>query len=92
MEKKMTKEITITQEEMEAMIRKVIKSELASNTREEDPLLTRNEAAEYLRIQVSTLAAWAVRGDGPAVTKLGSRALYRQSGLDGFAKENTLSR
>lgn len=43
------------------------------------------EAAQYLRIAVSTLARLRVRGDGPAYSKIGTRiVLYDQRDLDAW--------
>ncbi len=47
-------------------------------------LMTRNEAAEFLRLKPQTLAAWATRGTGPKVCKIGSKALYRLEDLQNF--------
>jgi excisionase family DNA binding protein len=48
----------------------------------EDKLLHREEAAEYLRTPVATLAQWAYRGVGPEFFRTGRRVLYRKSDLD----------
>lgn len=48
-----------------------------------DPLLTRLEAAEMLRIKPETLEQWAVhrRYDLPMI-RVGRRVMYRKSDLD----------
>lgn len=55
-------------------------------------LLTRKEASEYLKVKENTLAVWAVKGIGPAPTKIGSRSMYKRSFLDQFIDENTMPR
>jgi len=49
------------------------------------PLLTRGEAARYLKIESQTLAAWACHGryDLPVV-KVGRAARYRLADLEAF--------
>ena len=54
-----------------------------------DPLLSRNDAAAYLTergliIAPQTLARKFHEGTGPLCTRLGSRAMYRQSHLDAY--------
>jgi excisionase family DNA binding protein len=39
-------------------------------------LLTRAEAAEYLRVPAKTLATWAYHRDGPPFYKLGKHTRY----------------
>lgn len=55
-------------------------------------LLTRAEAAEILRIKAQTLAVWAVRGVGPAPTKIGRRVVYREDIIFDYANQNTVPR
>jgi hypothetical protein len=43
---------------------------------EDDVLLTRLEAAKYLRVAVSTMERWAREGRGPKPIYVGRRALY----------------
>lgn len=51
----------------------------------DDQLLTRQEAAAYLRRKPSTLAAWAKPGRGPRFIKLpNGPTLYRRSDLDRY--------
>lgn len=54
-----------------------------------DPLYTRSEAAEFLRIKPTTLAKWAStnRYDLRFV-KIGSRVVYRLSDLMEFQSQN----
>jgi len=47
-------------------------------------LLTRKEAAEYLRIKKSTLDAWACKGGGPVFIKMGRAVRYRLADLEAF--------
>jgi excisionase family DNA binding protein len=41
--------------------------------------LTEDEAASELKVCVRTLRRWRDLGQGPAITKLGRRALYRRT-------------
>jgi hypothetical protein len=52
---------------------------------DEDVLLTRREAAAYLRRSVGTLELWAATGKGPACRKIGGKTLYSLSALRRFA-------
>ena len=46
---------------------------MANGTRYEDYFLTAKEAAEYLRINVKTLYAWAAQKKGPPMYRLQRR-------------------
>lgn len=48
----------------------------------ESPFLTVAEAAEYLRMKVSTLDAMRWRHDGPTFRKHGAKVLYHRDDLD----------
>lgn len=52
------------------------------NVHADDKLLTRKEAAEYLGVKESTLAAWASRRTTVPFVKLGRLVRYRKSSLD----------
>ena len=56
------------------------------------PLLTRDQAAEYLGIKPQTLAVWATthRYDLPFI-KVGRSVRYRVSDLDAFLEQRTVS-
>ncbi|MGD9825095.1 helix-turn-helix transcriptional regulator [Desulfobacter sp.] len=47
-------------------------------------LLTREQAANYLSLKKSTLEAWAVRGGGPSMVKMGKAVRYRLADLEAF--------
>lgn len=51
-----------------------------------DPLLTIDQAAEYLSIPKATLYTWRTRraGYGPRAVKFGKSLRYRRSDLDAF--------
>ncbi len=51
---------------------------------EKSQFLKRQEAADFLNIKRSTLAAWATRGGGPAFVKFGRAVRYRISDLEKF--------
>jgi hypothetical protein len=53
-------------------------------------LLTRQEAAAYLRVSKSWLAAAAAAGTGPVMVRLGGKVFYSKSGCDDYIKERTL--
>jgi len=52
----------------------------------------RKTAAEYLKIKPQTLAVWAVKGIGPAPTKIGSRVFYRRDILEAYVIGQTAPR
>ena len=60
--------------------------------RNNNELLTREEAAAYLGVHAQTLAMWASRGryDLPMV-KVGRAVRYRRSDLDAFLERRTVS-
>lgn len=49
-----------------------------------DMLMTRRQAASFLRLSPATLATWASRSKGPAFFKAGGRAVYRMADLYSF--------
>ncbi len=55
-----------------------------SQTIVERRLMTRPEAAEYLRLSGKTLARWAWAGKGPAFIKAGGKVLYDVADLDAW--------
>jgi len=59
---------------------------------DESGVLTRKEAADFLKIKPQTLACWATKGFGPAPTKLGRSVRYQMSELINFIKKNTAPR
>ena len=78
-------------------LRDIIKEELtrffdSSIHENDDKLLSREDAAEMLGVQPNTLAVWAMKGTGPAPTKIGTKSMYRRSVLDAYISENTMPR
>lgn len=58
----------------------------------DDPLLTRKEAAEVLRVSPQTLAQWSCNKKHTIPTvKYGKKVLYRLSDLKKFIKEHTIA-
>ena len=55
------------------------------------PFLTRNEAAEFLRVEPRTLDNWRSAGTGPTFRKHGGRVVYHQSELESFSDRGTTS-
>lgn len=55
-----------------------------------DPLMTIDQAAEYLAIPKATLYTWRTRksGFGPRAVKFGSTLRYRRSDLDRWITEH----
>jgi hypothetical protein len=47
-------------------------------------LLTRAEAAAFLRTPAQTLSYWACRRQGPRFTRIGRRVVYRRTDLEAF--------
>lgn len=58
----------------------------------ENTLLTREEAAQFLGVKPQTLAVWACHQvDGPAYVKVGRRTVrYRLGDLQAFIEKNTV--
>ena len=52
-----------------------------------DPLMTTEEAAEYLRTSPSTMRYWHSLGKGPRSVKIGVRRLYKLSDCDQFVED-----
>ncbi len=85
------------------MIEKVTKKELMQLIQEEiqrtkpfktngNELLPRKVAAQTLNVKVNTMAVWAMKGLGPAPTKIGTRSMYRRSVLDKYIEDQTMPR
>jgi excisionase family DNA binding protein len=55
------------------------------------PLLTQQEAAEYLRLSVRTLERMRLQGNGPRFVKCGRRVFYLLRDLDAWIAENLRS-
>lgn len=49
-----------------------------------DNLLTSSDAAEYLRVSVSTLKHWRRVGKGPAYYRFGTMVRYRKEDLENY--------
>jgi Helix-turn-helix domain len=47
----------------------------------DEPLLPEDKAAQELKVQKQTMAAWRNRGQGPAYVKIGRLVFYRPSHL-----------
>jgi excisionase family DNA binding protein len=45
-------------------------------------LMSPREVAAYLQVQVSTLYAWRMRGEGPPAIKVGKRLRYRRADVE----------
>ena len=48
--------------------------------------LTTKETADRLRVRVTTLANWRVRGDGPRFIKMGRKVLYPVVEIEAYEK------
>ena len=84
-------ETEITLDEMRQIIQDELQKAFAVN-QDTDKLLSREAAAETLGVQPNTLAVWAMKGTGPAPTKIGTKSMYRRSVLDAYISENTMPR
>ena len=54
-----------------------------------DELLTREEAAMFLRVSPSTLETWVTRKKGPKFVKVGSLVRYRLTDLEDYLCDRT---
>ena len=63
---------------------------MTENILSKNPLLSRREAADFLRLRPQTLAVWAMRGrvDLPVV-KIGGKVLYKLSDLEALVLRST---
>jgi len=51
-------------------------------------LLRVEEAANFLGLKPTTLAIWRMRGEGPAITRLGTRSVrYAQEDLEKYVND-----
>jgi hypothetical protein len=55
-------------------------------TFDDDALLLPQEAADYLRMKIQTLANWRCYGGGPEFTRVGNRIFYPMSKLPAFIR------
>jgi hypothetical protein len=53
----------------------------------ESPLMTKEQAAEYLKMKLSTLHWRRCAKKGPAYRKVGRNVFYHQSDLDAFLEQ-----
>ena len=84
-------ETEITLDEMRQIIQDELQKAFAVK-QDTDKLLSREAAAETLGVQPNTLAVWAMKGTGPAPTKIGTKSMYRRSVLDAYISKNTMPR
>lgn len=61
-----------------------------STTTQSDRLLTRKEAAEFLKLRTQTLACWAMSGKHLSFVRVGRSVRYRQSDLDEYLAKRTV--
>ena len=54
-----------------------------------DQLLTANDAADYINVNLQTLYAWRHRGAGPRALKAGRKLRYRRKDFDEWLEEET---
>ena len=52
--------------------------------------MNRQEAANYLRVSVHTLADWASQRKGPRMYKIGRRVLYKLEDLKAFVESSMI--
>jgi excisionase family DNA binding protein len=58
---------------------------------ETDPLLRSEAVAEYIDVSMATLEKWRNQKRGPAHVRIGRLVRYRQSDLDRWLREQTVS-
>jgi len=74
-------------------IRNLIREEMSRAwVQKEGILLNRKEASLILGVKENTLATWAMKGTGPATTKIGRRVMYSSAILEKYIQENTMPR
>jgi len=56
-----------------------------------NPLLSAEQAADYLNVAAKTLANWRSIGSGPEYRKIGGRCLYPQAALIAFVEKRKVS-
>lgn len=55
------------------------------------PLLTGDQAGEYLKTNVRTLANWRGLGRGPRYIRVGGRPFYRRADLDVWIESHSFA-
>lgn len=50
-------------------------------------LMTSREVAAMLRVPVSSVYAWRVKGTGPSAFRVGKQTLYRRSDVEAWLEE-----
>jgi len=55
-------------------------------------LLTRKEAADFLRVTAKTMATWFCKGIGPKAVKMGGNVRYLKSDLEAHIVKHRVSR
>jgi len=58
--------------------------------RMDDPLMTPDELAAYLRVKTATLRDWRYHRTGPPYTHVGRHVRYRWSDVDEWLRENAV--
>lgn len=61
---------------------------MTASARSSEDLLTRDEAAQWLRVDAGTLGNWATRGRGPRFSRLIGRVVYRREDLEEWVAAN----
>ena len=65
---------------------------ISSQVRASDCLMTEQQAADYLGVSDRSLQGWRSDGKGPPFTKLSKRCIrYRQSYIDEWIEERTFT-
>jgi excisionase family DNA binding protein len=68
---------------MEEIARRVLGDRPQAVINPPEPLLTEEQAAEYLQLSQRALQSWRTRGNGPRYVKISGRAVrYRRTDLD----------
>ena len=67
-------------------------NEILGVNHNDDKLLTRKEASAMLGVKPNTLAVWAMKGIGPAPTKVGAISKYSKANIKKYIAEQTMPR
>ncbi|WP_425542306.1 helix-turn-helix transcriptional regulator [Brevundimonas basaltis] len=71
---------------------KIISRPLSVRRPNDPALLTREEAATFLGVSVSSLAHWSMAGTGPVFIRVGRRAWYREAHLRSWMADQVPAR
>jgi predicted DNA-binding transcriptional regulator AlpA len=65
-------------------------SQKSADTTPHDPLMTPEQASEWLQVPVPTLKNWRSQGEGPPYVKVGRFVRYEPGSLAAWVKKQTV--